>query len=231
VAPLVTARRGADTADAPAAAAARVTVSAPAAAAAPTPLVEPLAAFADADESIGGAEPPGPPMAAGAPRNDYASFLSDVVAAVTQHVEPWKQRLAEESNRWGAQGYGVRVLERALARATPPDVDGLLATYAAAVEHLRRLEAEAVAIDASLAGAPAFRDPERVADAEAALFGLRAAGSAAASAPAVAAAPVRAAAPSGGATAVGRFDPFFLDREKVVWDWPDVTARVIEELR
>ena len=26
-------------------------------------------------------------------------------------------------------------------------------------------------------------------------------------------------------------DAFFLDDEKVVWDWPDVTGRIIEELR
>jgi hypothetical protein len=26
-------------------------------------------------------------------------------------------------------------------------------------------------------------------------------------------------------------DPFFLDREKVVWEWPDVAARLVEELR
>ena len=28
-----------------------------------------------------------------------------------------------------------------------------------------------------------------------------------------------------------RVDPFFLDDEKIVWDWPDVTARLIEEIR
>jgi len=26
-------------------------------------------------------------------------------------------------------------------------------------------------------------------------------------------------------------DAFFLDREKVVWEWPDPSARLIEELR
>jgi hypothetical protein len=26
-------------------------------------------------------------------------------------------------------------------------------------------------------------------------------------------------------------DPTFLDREKIVWDWPDPRARLIEELR
>jgi chromosomal replication initiator protein len=28
-----------------------------------------------------------------------------------------------------------------------------------------------------------------------------------------------------------RVDPFFLDDEKIVWDWPDITARLIEEMR
>jgi len=30
--------------------------------------------------------------------------------------------------------------------------------------------------------------------------------------------------------AVAAADPFFLDEEKVVWDWPDVSGRVSEEL-
>ena len=29
----------------------------------------------------------------------------------------------------------------------------------------------------------------------------------------------------------GTRDASFLDAEKVVWEWPDVTARLIEELR
>ena len=37
-----------------------------------------------------------------------------------------------------------------------------------------------------------------------------------------------AAAPTGLGAAV---DAFFLDDEKVVWDWPDVGGRAIEELR
>jgi chromosomal replication initiation ATPase DnaA len=28
-----------------------------------------------------------------------------------------------------------------------------------------------------------------------------------------------------------KVDSFFLDDEKIVWDWPDVTARLIEEIR
>ena len=42
------------------------------------------------------------------------------------------------------------------------------------------------------------------------------------------AAPVLAASGNGKGHAV---DPFFLDREKTIWDWPDVGGRAIEELR
>jgi hypothetical protein len=33
------------------------------------------------------------------------------------------------------------------------------------------------------------------------------------------------------ATAAAAGDRTFLDRERVVWEWPDITARLIEELR
>lgn len=42
----------------------------------------------------------------------------------------------------------------------------------------------------------------------------------------VSAAPAPARAPSD-----ERVDTFFLDEEKIVWDWPDITARLIEEIR
>ena len=32
-------------------------------------------------------------------------------------------------------------------------------------------------------------------------------------------------------TSIVADDPFFLDDEKVVWDWPDALGRVIEEFR
>ena len=33
------------------------------------------------------------------------------------------------------------------------------------------------------------------------------------------------------ATATGVVDAFFADREKVLWDWPDLSGRAVEELR
>ncbi|MDQ3699014.1 MAG: hypothetical protein M3373_13485, partial [Gemmatimonadota bacterium] len=37
--------------------------------------------------------------------------------------------------------------------------------------------------------------------------------------------------PAVGSLAASGGDPFFLDREKTVWDWPDIGGRAIEELR
>ncbi|HET7458996.1 MAG TPA: DnaA/Hda family protein [Gemmatimonadaceae bacterium] len=98
---------------------------------------------------------------------EFASFVSDIAVAVAQHVEPWKMRIAEAVAYWSGEGYRVAVLERALKLGRAPDVDGLLDTYAAAVEHLKTLETKAIAVDPALGGDALFRDPERVSDAEA----------------------------------------------------------------
>jgi chromosomal replication initiator protein DnaA len=98
---------------------------------------------------------------------EYLSFVSDVATAVAQHVEPWKLRIGEALAHWQGQGYRVSVLERALQRSKAPKVDGLLETFAAAIDRLKELEAQATAVDPALGADEAFRDPERVADAEA----------------------------------------------------------------
>ena len=114
-------------------------------------------------EPIGGVGG-GAPRAAG---GEYASFLSDIAVAVAQHVEPWKMRLAEASAHWAGEGYRVDVIDRALRLTQSPNVEGLLDTFAAAVEHLKTLEQEAVSVDPALGGDEVFRDPQRVAEAEA----------------------------------------------------------------
>jgi hypothetical protein len=37
--------------------------------------------------------------------------------------------------------------------------------------------------------------------------------------------------PAGAAVKRAAADGFFLDREKVLWEWPDASTRLIEELR
>jgi chromosomal replication initiation ATPase DnaA len=105
--------------------------------------------------------------AAGAPASggEYESFLSDVVEAVEEQVETWRVLIGEASAYWRGEGYQVAVLDRAMRLPEPPDVTGLLATFAAAVEHLRTLEVRAATVDPALRGAGVFRDVERVSEA------------------------------------------------------------------
>ena len=100
--------------------------------------------------------------------NEFESFLSDVAVAVAQHVEGWRAKLSERINHWTRQGFRATALEQAMAAAEmPADLEALDARFAATVERLRSLEAEAVRINPAHAGLAIFRDPERVADAEA----------------------------------------------------------------
>ena len=89
---------------------------------------------------------------------DYDGFLADVLQEVETRVEPWRVRLGEEMTRWKGHGYDITVLERAMNLGTAPDVDGLIATFTSAVEHLRLLEAQASGVDPTLRGHAAFRD-------------------------------------------------------------------------
>ena len=107
---------------------------------------------------------------------EFLSFVADVAAAVATHVDDWRARLGEAAAMWSDRGYRAAVLERAMELPEEPDVDGLLETFAAAVEHLRVLEDEVAAVDPSLRGLAVFRDPEGVAAAEAFADRVRAAG-------------------------------------------------------
>lgn len=113
--------------------------------------------------------PEAPPARASQPTrrvNEFESFLTDVASAVQEHVESWRTRLRERVAYWAGEGYRTGVLQRALELPTEPDVDGLLATFSAAVEHLRALEKQATAVDERLGAESVFRDPERLAEAE-----------------------------------------------------------------
>ncbi len=99
------------------------------------------------------------------PGTEYEGFLADVFQEVETRVEQWRIVLGEACAYWRTEGIATTVLERAMSHPTQPDVNGLLTTFAAAVEHLRGLEAQAVSLDPLLRGHPAFRNPEQVADA------------------------------------------------------------------
>lgn len=99
--------------------------------------------------------------------DEFANFLSDVGSVIAEQVEPWKLRLGEAIARYDREGVRTGVLQRALALPRDPGHERLLATFAAAVERLKALAASAAQADPALAAGELFRDPERVAEAEA----------------------------------------------------------------
>ena len=99
--------------------------------------------------------------------DEFAVFISDIAVAVAQHVEGWRVRLGERIAHWQRAGYSTTMLDRALALSEEVDVEALDAAFATGVARLEQLEAQAVLLDPRLAGLDVFRDPERVAEAEA----------------------------------------------------------------
>ena len=99
--------------------------------------------------------------------DEFAGFVSDIAVAVAQHVEGWRVRLGERIAQWQAAGYRTAMLDRTLTLTEEVDVEALDAAFASGVARLEQLEAQAVLLDPRLAGLDVFRDPERVADAEA----------------------------------------------------------------
>jgi hypothetical protein len=81
-------------------------------------------------------------------------------------VDAWRVRLGERIAYWSGQGFRTAVLEQALDADDVPDVAELDASFATVAERLRGLEAEAIRADARLTGHPAFRDPDRLQEAE-----------------------------------------------------------------
>jgi chromosomal replication initiator protein DnaA len=101
------------------------------------------------------------------PAGEFQSFLSDISIAVAQHVEQWKSRLTEAIAYWSSEGYRTTGLERVLKDSTPPaSVETLLREFEARVSKLRDLERQLVRLDRALANHDAFRDPDRVNEAE-----------------------------------------------------------------
>ena len=109
----------------------------------------------------------GAEVLAPATSNEFGNFLSEISVAVAQHIESWRARLGEAVAMWNERGYRTASLERALSGQDVPDVDALLQSYAASVNRLQALERKAAASDPALARSEAFRNPERLAEAEA----------------------------------------------------------------
>jgi chromosomal replication initiator protein DnaA len=105
---------------------------------------------------------------AGRPSLDFQTFVTDIASAVAAHVDPWKIKVAEAVAFWTGEGYRTGTLERLLQEAGPnTDFEGALREFFAAIEKLRQLEGQATAVDPAIGANDVFRDPERMAEAEA----------------------------------------------------------------
>jgi chromosomal replication initiator protein len=123
----------------------------------------------------GGAERAGA-AAAAVPRDEFADFLDSVGTALARQVDAWRQRLQESAEYWEGRGYRTARLSALLAADSPAGAEQAVRAYEADVERLQALEAEMTSLDAARAGDPVFRDPERLADAEAMVAAARAGG-------------------------------------------------------
>jgi hypothetical protein len=149
-----------------------------------------------------------------APTDEFSAFVLDIASTVGQLVEgePWRRRLAQAILRHEGEGFRTRRLETALEADTAPELDALLAGYAADLEKLQAIAAEMEELGAEAAGSAVLKDPDRLAEAEALLAGARAAAERSRPAP----------------PPVDRW--YANNPEKVAWGWLALDDRMIEEL-
>ncbi len=103
-----------------------------------------------------------PPQALG----EFANFLSNMSAAVAQHLEQWRTRLTEAIAYWNSEGYRAAALERMLQDPAPPtSVETVLREFEGSVSKLRDLEKQVAGLDRALAEHDAFHDPDRLEEA------------------------------------------------------------------
>lgn len=118
------------------------------------------------------ADPPAPgPLSVA--DDEFGSFLTEVVASVSHQVDRWRAQVGEAILRYGGEGFRTRRLEGLLEAEMPARPTEVLAEFERDVARLRELESAAASLVPDLASSPAFRDPDRVGDAESALAQAR----------------------------------------------------------
>src|SRR5687767_10274456 len=109
---------------------------------------------------------PEPPPVPAATVDEFADFLQEVSATVSQQVESWRARVSEAVLRWGGEGYRTSQLEVLVEAEPVRDPESELRRFEVAVERLQALQREVEGLAPDLAGAPELRDPADVEAAE-----------------------------------------------------------------
>jgi chromosomal replication initiation ATPase DnaA len=99
--------------------------------------------------------------------DEFAEFLSDVTATVSEQIDRWRRRIGEAVLRYAGEGFRTRRLEALLEQEAPVDPEPVLTAYEADAGEIRALAREAAALAPDLAGAEVFRDPDQLAAARA----------------------------------------------------------------
>ncbi len=137
-------------------------------------------------------------------RGEFEAFLSDVSSAVEEALASpkWREEIARAIMKWEAEGYATKRLEQLLDSEQPVDAGEAVAAYEREIGALRVVEEEFRRLGIPAPDAHAFRDPDRLSELREILTSAR-------------------------LTSLA-VDDFFLDDEKVVWDWPVPADLLIE---
>ncbi len=135
---------------------------------------------------------------------EFKDFLTDVSTAVEDALgsPEWREVIARAILKYEADGYSTKRLEDALEGDEVRDPHNLVEAYERDISTLREIEAELSRFGGAKPSKMAFRDPDRIDELRELLTQVRREQLA--------------------------VDEFFLDSEKVVFDWPAIEDRLID---
>lgn len=135
---------------------------------------------------------------------EFDDFLADVSSAVEEALgsPKWREDLARAILKWESEGYITKRLEMFLDGEEAIDAEQVIAAFERDVERLKSVEEELRRLGSELPQDGSLSDPDRTDALRVLLDEAR-----------------RSSAAS---------DDFFLDREKVIWDWPVIEDLLIE---
>lgn len=135
---------------------------------------------------------------------EFEDFLTDVSSAVEEALgsPKWREDLARAILRWGGEGYATGRLESYLEGDETVDAEQVVAAFERDVATLKSIEEELQRLNAEIPEGMSLRDPERIEQARQLLEEARRSNLA--------------------------IDDFFLDKEKVIWDWPVIEEQLME---
>jgi hypothetical protein len=153
---------------------------------------------------VGDGELPWLSEARGRAGGEFEEFLTDVSSAVEEAlgVPKWREDVARAILKWEAEGYSTSRLAECLDRGGPVDAERIIQTYERDISALNAIMEELERLNATPPKELSLKDPDRLSELRQFLEKARRTNLA--------------------------LDEFFLDEEKLVWDWPVLEDCLIE---